>query len=99
MSVLVLSPKIAEFRPFWEQSESRFDLPGFDLHGLAGRQLHERMAQVVEQWRETTQELAPSVIEDAPAYRHVPFEKVKTIRVRYRPAKPLPPRRFSDDGK
>ena len=97
MSALAPSPPIAEFRPVWEAQETHFDLQGFSLQGSDGRKLNERIKQVAMHWYATSVQAAGSLAPDEPPYRHVPFEKVKTIRVRYLPAKPLPPRHFNLD--
>ena len=88
MSVLAPLPPVANIRPLWDAEEPAF------AFGLEGRQLRERIHQVARHWHASAVQAAVARTQVEPQYRHVPLEKVKTIRVRYLPAKPLPPRRF-----
>jgi hypothetical protein len=90
-------PAAAEVRPFWEVDDLAF------LQGDEGQQVRLEIELVGQHWREqalgSLQSEPTDLIDELQQYRHVPFERVGTRRVRFRAAKPLLPRRltFDDD--
>jgi len=50
--------------------------------------------EVLRHWNERFASSLVAEEVEISGYRHVPLEKVGTIRVRYKKAKPLMPRRF-----
>jgi len=97
MPVLIatLPPQAAEIRPFWESDECAI------AQGIEGQQVREQIEFVSQHWRrqslDTIAERDADLIDELNDYRHVPFERVGTRRVRYTRTNDLRPRKIFFD--
>ena len=69
-----------------------------DLQGREGQSLIQVAEKAFLHWENRAERLLSvqdGAEEDAFSYEHVPLTKVGTIRVRYKTAQPLKPRRFT----
>jgi hypothetical protein len=86
------TPQAAEVRPLWDVEETAVS------QGREGRQVREQLQDVTQHWRQ--QSLAAPVFDagelaDLPSeYRHPPFAKIGTVRVRFTGITVLKPRPF-----
>ncbi|MCO6459646.1 MAG: hypothetical protein J5I93_30390 [Pirellulaceae bacterium] len=90
-----LPPQAVEVRSLWDVEETAVS------QGLEGRQVREEIENVSQHWRQqplVALVIAPSDLPDQmSSYRHPPFERAGTRRVRYVGIRDLTPRHIECD--
>lgn len=88
-------PQTAAICPFDEAEELAI------AQGREGRQVRDQVEMVGRHWRQrsldTVGEPGADLLDELNAYRHVPFERVGTRRVRYVRTRDLQPRKIDID--
>lgn len=90
-----LPPQAVEVRSLWDVEETAVS------QGLEGQQVREQLENVSQHWRQQSLAAlvtAPSdLLDQMSSYRHPPFERVGTRRVRYVGIRDLTPRHIECD--
>ena len=76
-------------RPLWGSEET------CQAQGIEGRRVEAQLAEVWQHWHGRIEAVSSETQAVDENYRHLPFERVGSRRVRYRPTQPLTPRRFT----
>ena len=90
-------PPVAEVRPLLQSDETAI------AQGLEGQQVRDQLELVSKHWFQHTQSIVAEpdadLLDELNDYRHVPFERVGSRRVRYVRIEPLKPRKthFAED--